>query len=241
MLILLQTDNSYLIWIAVISSLCTLGLALIGLIPVYLTYKNEKDRLFVESETKIENLQKKLSSATQEIQLDRQAFGLRLTIEQWAEIDRLKKKLFSETSVERILFLRGWNGESDVKYTTAVYQIRSDRSMHEDYIHYPIREDYREHLNEAKRKSIHFITVKDLLPDSQVAEVYNGEVPPIRHTAWKHLKTQRVDERRAIVTYCSMSSFEDTPFSSREKRCIQSVGSALEAVFNNDDLIHLTK
>lgn len=227
-MIILSQDGISAIWITAISSFATI---LVAIVPAYFVYRAK----LKEAERKTKLSEDQLEVAEQEIDFSRQALSISLTVEDWNELTALIHDAIHKKLICRYLILRGWNGLNSLEYTTAVHQVRADFSIHEDYIHYQVKDSYNQILSRAFDKKGLFIEVGTLDPSHQVYEIYAGESPPIKHSYWFPVKVLKVDKQRAIKTYCSISS--DAVWSKQEMRKVKSLAGQIQSIFDEDSLV----
>ncbi len=221
-----EQQGSAALWIAIITGVFSV---LVALVAGILKWQGERELLRKETENK--ELRKELASAEDELKLARERLELKLTLSEWSRIDVLAKRLMKYAGVESILFIRGWNGIESTRFATAIHQIRSGRSIHYDYIHYPVGEEYNFHLIKAEREGVHFIRIRELDDGHELAELYRGETPAITETAWAILVTRRLDKKHAAKDFISVSTFKPDGFSEEEKNLVRRACYELQGIF----------
>ncbi|HUF02808.1 MAG TPA: hypothetical protein VMM38_01390 [Aridibacter sp.] len=228
-----ETAESNTVVIAVIGGVFSVLVALMTGLFAYrgnremLKAQDEADRLRQENE----ELSSRLGCFRDEIDMHRKALELKLTLGEWSRVQLLSQRLFMHAQVERILFFRGWNGRDALQFATAVHQIRSDRSVHYDYIHYPVGETYNMHLALAEKERVHFIKIDGLDAADEITQLYHGEIPPISETAWSVLKNAEDDEGRAIKTFVSISTFSGEGYTEADRNLIRRVCYEMQGIF----------
>jgi hypothetical protein len=153
-------------------------------------------------------LQRELGQAKLEMRFQRAALSFPEFVEEWHEISHDILLLMSETVVDRFLVLRAWNGHMEPRWTTALFQLRTDGQMPVAYVHFELDTDYVNRLREVTQKNNVYLVTKDLPPDSALAEVYRSE--GVTASLVSHLASQQGPNPNAKAhTYCTFATHNE--------------------------------
>jgi hypothetical protein len=117
----------------------------------------------------------KVDQAQLEMRFQRAALSFPEFVEEWTDIQQALLDLMENTSVDRFLILRAWNGHLEPRWTTAMYQMRTGMQVPVAYIHFELDKDYVNMLREITHGHIAVIRTADLPSDSILREVYDLE------------------------------------------------------------------
>lgn len=189
--------------------------ALIGLAGVILTAS--------VGIVKVQFERRKLDQAEHEVRFQRAALGFPEFVEEWGEIGAELIKLMEETSIDRFMVLRAWNGHLEPRWTTAVYQLRATGQAPIAYIHFELDQDYVSRV----QKIVHHgpqLMVTSKLPHSEIRRVYQAE--GVTASMWAHLDTfESSDGVSRALAYCSFATHSpDLINESTQTRCRVLVG-----------------
>jgi hypothetical protein len=152
---------------------------------------------------------RKLQQAEREIRFQRAALGFPEFVSEWDEINKELAKLMSETEVDRILIFRAWNGHLEPRWTTAVFQMRSNGTAPVSYVHFELDDDYVQKIRQIVQRGPITMVTTDMLP-SKIKSVYEAE--GVKSSLWAHLDTfQTTDGEGKAIAYCSFSSTSGAP------------------------------
>lgn len=170
--------------------------ALIGLSGVILTAGIGVMRVQLE--------RKRLNQAEHEVRFQRAALGFPEFVEEWGEIGAELIKLMEETTIDRFMVLRAWNGHLEPRWTTAVYQLRAAGQAPVAYIHFELDQDYISRVQKIVQEGPQLmVTAK--LPHSEIKRVYKAE--GVTASMWAHLDTfQSSDGVSKALAYCSFGT-----------------------------------
>ena len=245
-MLLFETANSYTLWIAIFGGLFgVLGTALTGYFAFLQAKVNAKAKEAKETKEKLkaenEELKSELESYKSELEFDRSSLDFKLSIGQWSQISKIIRQLFDKSRTQRVLLLHGWNGKTEVKFVTALFQVRPKNTVHYSYVHYPVGADYNEYLRRAK-KDVVFISVPKLDETNEVAKIYREENPQVVEAAWRVLASKPVDETRELKFFMSVGTFHEKGFTDSDRNLIRRKCFEIEGIVNEEiEGIHLTK
>lgn len=145
------------------------------------------------------------NQAELEMRFTRAALQFPEFVEEWDEIIKDIMSLMDETNVERFLILRAWNGHLEPRWTTAIYQLRSNGHKPIAYVHFELDADYVGMLKQVTVKNNVYLET-DLLPkDSALRYVYENE--GVQSAFISHLVTLVGEHEDSFSqTYCSFGS-----------------------------------
>jgi hypothetical protein len=122
--------------------------------------------------------------------------------------------MLENTSIDRIMIFRAWNGELSPKWTTALFQFRIGDQKPVSYVHFELDRDYVDRIRHIVERGSMLINVSDL-PKSAIREVYEAE--GVKHSAWFHVSTSTLEGTKAkSITYCSFATHSEEAFSPLE-------------------------
>lgn len=193
-LFLLDAQSPQAAYIAALQTICV---ALIGATSaVIVAWVNNKSKL-----KKTEFEKKSLSD-----ELERQSDALggfgALRIE-FSRIENEFHQLCENTEVCRIVVLCAWNGETDPKYATAVWQYRKGFTTNVNYLRVSLDPDYQTRLASCKFGPQHFRT-QDLPPGCVIKGIYESE--EIEESVWMFLDRELREDGTALNTFVSFSA-----------------------------------
>lgn len=186
----------YLEWESVVMS-DTVIVALLGLAGILFTGTLGYVKFFLERDRR--------SQAELEMRFQRAALSFPEFVEEWHEISSDMISLMQETTVDRFLLLRAWNGHLEPRWTTALYQIRANGQKPIAYVHYELDTDYVGMLRQVTAKgNVHFKTT-ELPVDAVLRKTYEYE--KVTEAAIFHLTSHvgPMPDSKAH-TYCSFAT-----------------------------------
>lgn len=130
---------------------------------------------------------------------------------EWGEVLKDLKSLMAETSVDRFLILRAWNGTQDPEWTTAVFQYREGAQEYINYVHFKLDTDYIKRLKEIENHGIKRYIVKDMPNETAIRYVYESE--GVTEAVWCFLGDKTLENGNRAVAYCSFATHTDEPLS----------------------------
>jgi len=110
-----------------------------------------------------------------EMRFQRAALSFPDFVEEWEEIHRDMLCLMDETCIDRFLILRAWNGYLEPRWTTAMFQMRTEGHSPVAYVHFELDRDYVERLREITQGSHAYLVTNDLPHSSALRSVYDQE------------------------------------------------------------------
>jgi hypothetical protein len=172
--------------------------ALIGLAGVIATASAGFYKLTLE--------RRKLDQAENEVRFQRAALGFPEFVEEWGEIGQDLIRLMEETSIDRFMILRAWNGHLEPRWTTAVYQLRSAGQAPVAYIHFELDQDYVARVQAIAQKGSQML-VTSKLPNSEIRRVYQAE--GVTASMWFYLDAfESNDGVSKALAYCSFATHD---------------------------------
>ena len=124
---------------------------------------------------------------------------------EWGGTLKEIEKLLEETSIDRFLILRGWNGMLDPRWTTAVFQLREGEQQCFSYIHFELDNDYVARLHEIGHTGIKHYTVSEMPENAAIKSVYETE--GVVEAVWSHIETKEIPGTKSrAITYCSFAT-----------------------------------
>lgn len=205
------------LWIAVISGFW----ALAGTVATaYFKYKEVKAN-------------KTVSHQEKELKIRHQALALPIDLKDWSTIQFNVDKLLDNTSVDRFLVLRAFNGKLDPQWTTAIYQLKRGHMGEipkiESYVHFGLDDHYRELLVKIHNEEYTEFFTEDLPEKALIRSVYENE--EVATSRWYKVKSVEYDDSVAVV-YVSFSKFIKEEFTASERnQCaviVNEIKSALD-------------
>ena len=179
------------VYVAIITGVSTLLIAVAStVVPLYIKMKNER-------------LAK--NQAFQEMRFQRAALDFPSFLENWNGVMEQLNKLMDETEIDRFLIFRAWNGFLEPRFTTAVFQLRTQKQEPFSYIHFELDDDYVQRIRAVSKgmKCIYFKT--DDLDQSYIRDVYKNE--GVTASVWCHIETLKLeDTASASISYCSFAT-----------------------------------
>jgi hypothetical protein len=146
----------------------------------------------------------KLNQAEREIRFQRAALGFPEFVSEWDEIHSDLAKLMAETPIDRVLIFRAWNGHLEPRWTTAVFQMRTNGRMPVSYVHFELDEDYVRRLRDIAQRGPTALRTSELAP-SKIKSLY--EMEGVTASLWAHLDTfETTDGEGKAVAYCSFAA-----------------------------------
>ena len=151
---------------------------------------------------------------------------------EWNEINAEILALFKETSIDRFLILRAWNGELQPRWTTAFFQMRSEGQQAFSYTHVQLDDDYVNRLRDTIGSGSIVFSVTDA-PPSLIKSIYDFE--GVKHSAWfsidkTFLNHPNGKREAAALTYCSFASRNDEPLTDAEIIRCRMIASRIKGV-----------
>lgn len=151
-------------------------------------------------------------------------------VEEWGETHDELRKLLEETSVDRFLILRAWNGRFNPRWTTAVFQMRQGKQLPVSYVHIELDADYVSRLHEISARLTSYWLV-DQMPDSEIKRIYQNE--GVTAAMWALLDRRKGPQNSQAVTYCSFATHDPGGISENDlTRCRILVGR-IKGLANN--------
>lgn len=194
------------------------------LVPAYLVFAAKTKQLRSDKEAA-------------ELQISHQTFELGFVdvLARWDAIQRSLKDLTAETEVDRFLILRAWNGKTNPKWTTAIFQWREGDQTPVQYINFEIDDDYRERLNILRTGAGPMNLTVSELPKSLIRSVYEAE--GVTHSKWFHLGDDKIDDSSTAITYCSFATRRGPITPATRVRC-QIVANQIQGVMKQQRNVH---
>jgi hypothetical protein len=193
-LFLLDVQSPQHVYIAALQAICVALIGAISAVIVALVGK-KKELKQIESEKK---------SLLDELDRQSDALGgfgaLRL---EFSRIEAEFVELCEGSEIDRIIVLCAWNGATDAKYSTAVWQFRQGYSTSTNYLRVALDGDYSSRLASCKYAPQHFLT-KDLPAGCLIREIYESE--GITESVWIFLDRQLKPDGTALNTFMSFSA-----------------------------------
>lgn len=167
---------------------------------------------------KIRDERHRRRQAEQEMRFQRAALGFPEFVEEWGEIVKDIISLMRETSVDRFLILRAWNGHLEPRWTTAIYQMREADQEPYTYVHFELDVDYVGRLREISLRNTMYFEVDDM-PDGFLKDVYKAE--GVTASMLCHLATHQPAGTDSVAhTYCSFATHSKGALDEKEiTRC----------------------
>lgn len=146
------------------------------------------------------------AQAEHELKFQREAMDLSAYLEEWSGTQTELEALMDETCIDRFLMLRAWNGSTQPRWTTALYQFRQGNQKPVSYVHFELDQDYVERLKEmVHRGTIRFSTAE--IPQGAIKSVYEAE--GVTSSVWAHIETMNRTDGAAAITYCSFATHSE--------------------------------
>jgi len=153
---------------------------------------------------KVQYERKRLNQAEHEIRFQRAALGFPEFVEEWGEIGQALIRLMEETTIDRFMVLRAWNGHLEPRWTTAVYQLRSAGQAPVAYIHFELDQDYVTRVQKIAYSGPQ-VMVTSKLPPCEIKRVYQAE--GVTASMWAHLDSfESSDGISKALAYCSFAT-----------------------------------
>lgn len=168
----------------------------------------------------------KLIEKEKELEVHRDTFDVTTFLQKWDSFYWDLQKLMHDTSLDRFLILRAWNGVLSPKYTTAVLQIRQGAQEPTSYVHVELDTDYVDKLMIVRQKGYYYFLV-DELPDSLIKTIYLAE--RVTASFWYYIDYKQFAENTRI-TYCSFATHNPKGFSTEEITKMRLIGDRLKGV-----------
>lgn len=240
-LFFLQAETHYGVWIALITSVA--GVVSI-FISQYFSFKNsekiiEKEREIERKDLLIENLNKEIESVRSNShqshrELTTQVSSLVKFLSMWNEVGTMLSRLWKETSTTRFLVLQAWNGAENPRRTTAILEYRGKEVVQTDFDGFKLDGHYVNLLQRLKVEDEIELVVSEL-GDCRIGEVYRAEDPPITHSRWKMIATEKIDDTHSTITYCSFANNENRHFTEKEKVRQNALVNQIQLKIESDD------
>ena len=181
------------------------AVALIGLVGALATALLANAR----SKKKIVMANHGLVQAESELKLQQKALDFGAFIEEWAGTHQEILSFLQNTTLDRFMIFRAWNGKLAPRWTTAVFQMRLAEQEPVSYVHFELDVDYVSRLREVSIKNVMSFCVADL-PPCEIKNVYMAE--GVKHAIWAHIMSEDMHGADTVShTYCSFATHVDSP------------------------------
>lgn len=121
--------------------------------------------------------------------------------------------IMSSTRTDRFLILRAENGMTDPKYATAVYVQHRNHPV-PTYFRLKVDDEYRKMLRDAESQGLVRLKV-DAMPDSLLKNIYMGE--GVKYSNCYFIARRDAEDGKSVLTYCTLATHEDQPFTNAEE------------------------
>ncbi len=204
----------------------TLLVAMIGFMGVIVSSGAGYLRLMIEK--------RKLAQAELEMRFQRAALSFPEFVEEWGEISAEIVRLLAETTVDRFLILRAWNGYMEPRWTTCMYQMRSAGQTPIAYVHFELDTDYVSRLREVTAKNNVYLIVDELPHDAVLSEIYRAE--GITAAYISHLASyQGPTPSTKAHTYCSFATHSDDKMDEATRTRCKILANRMKGLANSFD------
>jgi len=182
--------------------------SLITLIGIASTYAISQRKLDVEKQ-KVELSELRFSVAQKELKFQAAAMDFSVFLADWSTTAEEFKRLIDETTVDRILILRAWNGNLAPEWTTAVFQMREYGQEPMQYVHVGLDSDYVERLRKMTGRGQLYFKVADIdgSEESMIKRIYDAE--GVTASYWAHIESLVTDNDSRAVSYISFSTHDE--------------------------------
>lgn len=161
---------------------------------------------------------RQLQRAESEMSFRRSAMNFTSFLKEWEETHHEIITLMEETSVDRFLILRAWNGVLEPRWTTAVMQIRQGAQKPISYVHLELDQDYVGRLRDMTLRRTCYYVVSQL-PDSMLRSVYEAE--GVTASMWAYIDEKDGPNKSKALTYCSFATHDPAGLTLQEQtRCM---------------------
>ena len=234
-----SNQNHYAVWIAVVGGVFgAIGTFVSGYFAYLQTSINTKAKQEKEKKEKLQlendELKSKLVVYKKEMEFDRSALDFKLSVGQWSKLSKIIQQLFKNSRTQRVLLLHGWNGTQEVKFVTALFQVRPEDTVHYSYVHYPVGPEYNDYLRRSA-KDVVFIDVPNLPKNHEVAKIYNEEDPRVIEAAWRVLASKKVEEGRELKFFMSVGTFHEDGFTNADRSLIRRKCFEVQGMVNEEE------
>ena len=142
-------------------------IALLGLLGVMITagvgyYQVSLERL-------------KVDQAQLEMRFQRAALSFPEFVEDWTDLQHSILDLMATTGIDRFLILRAWNGYLEPRWTTAMFQMRTEGQQPVAYVHFELDRDYVSLLREISHDNFIIVKTEELPKTSVLKDLYLSE------------------------------------------------------------------
>lgn len=161
----------------------------------------------VQGWIRLREMRFRLEQATQEMQFQRDTLDVASFIGDWDGLINELKNLMEHTAIDRFVLLRAWNGYLEPRWTSAIFQLRSDAEQMITYLHVELDQDYVERLRRITTAGPVIFTTADTDEATLIRGIYETE--GVAEAMWAHVETLTVPGTATkAVTYCSFATAE---------------------------------
>lgn len=154
---------------------------------------------------RIRELGLRLEQAKQEISFQRDALDVTAFIGDWDGLMAELRSLMSDTSIDRFLILRAWNGHLEPRWTSAIFQLHKEDRQMLSYIHVELDDDYINRLRQITTAGPVVFTTETASESSLIRGIYETE--GVQEAMWAHVESLSVPGATTkAVTYCSFAT-----------------------------------
>ena len=153
----------------------------------------------------LEAKQLQLEQATHEIHFQRDALDVTAFINDWGGMLQELETLMAETTIDRFLILRAWNGHLEPRWTSAIYQLHESHKQLMSYIHVELDDDYINRLRAMMAAGPVVFTTGSAGEATLIRGIYETE--GVKEAMWAHVETLSVPGTSTkAITYCSFAT-----------------------------------
>lgn len=168
-----------------------------------------------------------VTQAKHELEIQSESLDFAAFVNDWGGILKDIESLMNKSTLDRFLIFRAWNGVSNPRWTTAVFQFRKGRQEHISYIHFELDVDYIERLKTITDGKDIYFNVDDI-PPSAVKSIYLNE--GVKASYWSHLHSKQIDKHSRTITYCSFATMDERGLDENTQTRIKIILGRLRAV-----------
>lgn len=192
----------------------------------------------IVSDLKTKKIKRDLKHASLELDFSRSAFDFGAFIQEWSSAENQMIKLIEDTSVDRVLILRAWNGQEKPKWTTSVFQMRDAIQAPINYIHTELDTDYVNKLNSlAKGTWNGYFEINKDSGENLINNIYKAE--EVKASFWSLIDRKPFEDDTTLICYMSFATTTANKLTPKEilqcKAVVEKIKLAYSIYYENKE------
>lgn len=171
---------------------------------------------------------KEADTARKELAHTKQTFEVTEFLANWDAFYWRLQTLMHDTSLDRFLLLRAWNGKNDPKYTTAVIQVREGSQQPVSYVHVELDDDYIRRLIKVRKEGFIYFVVNEI-NDGLIKSIYQSE--GVKASLWVFLSEEEHEGGSVRLTYVSFATHKAEGFTNDEITQMRMLFASLKSFY----------